>query len=312
MAPRKLSVKVFDSKGKVITKSSKNYISYFELGEYGRKKEIKSEEIKDDNGFSTALDWGDFFIITIENKKEKMIIHAQQSIDSIPFMPGEFYFNRSLSYLLKIIPSEGISLENFSWDVFKISTSTHRIFELIHEEEDDHVESPKCYNIAKKIEDKHGGKNWARNVCNDVYEDFSISNDTLIAKHLDSLMKIQSQYIRTNVYPLTKNRFIRHNFYLGKSYDHDFSLSEDGVNWKTILTLKNEWYVNLVFFPDEEKVGIDISNAGVVLISDYRMKSWKYYLQNESEKEYNGKTDAFIFSNGNWMDAYPAKFYFSE
>src|SRR5690606_22011437 len=114
----------------------------------------------------------------------------------------------------------------------------------------------------------------------------------------------------------------KHEFYTeGKTYDHRISITEDnGETWKEIMFLKNEWYVHLVYFPNENKIGIDISNSGIVLINDYNFSGWKYYVRNLDDeenyydKDYNLKEDkiGLVLENANWYDNYFGNFVLSE
>lgn len=312
---RPVHVRVYSETGELLNKNSKNYrTDFWEASSYSKNlKATKLSDglVNDDYGFSAYFDYGDFFTIEMKRNNDKMTIHAQENIDSIPFMVGEFLLTSPLCYLFKIKPEKGVTISNFSWDNLGNKDFQHPTFSIL-ELDNKELESVECLAATEKIEKKHGGKNWARNICNGVYQDYSISLDEKTQEIIDSLENTDPNKLRTKIYPLNKNGFIKHEFYLDSTYYHVISYGNDCKNWKKIMTLNDEWYVNLIFFPDQDKIGIDISNSGVVLISDYSLKNWKYYIWDLSEETKIGKTDGFVFRNENWYDSYPAKFYFSE
>lgn len=174
--------------------------------------------------------------------------------------------------------------------------------------------------MAKGMESVHGGSGWANNSCNDVWEPVYLSNDEMIHEIMDSINGMGNNDYRVAIHPLEKNKFIRHEFFMKDTYDHRISISEDnGQTWNTIMDLKNEWHAHIIYFVEERKIGIDISNSGIVLVSDYAMKDWKYYSYDTSREETDEeppseKMDAvgLILTTGNWMDNYFGNFYFSE
>jgi len=247
----------------------------------------------------------------MKRNNDKMIIHTEENIDSIPFRVGEFFLNSSLCYLFKIKTEKGVTISNFSWDDLGNKDFKHPTFSILNLE-DQGRETEHCKTLTEKLEKKHGGKNWAGNICKDAYRDFLITMDEKTQELIDSLENTDPNELRTKIYPLNNKGFIKHDFFLDSTYYHVISYGNDCKNWKKIMTLNDEWYVNLIFFPDQDKIGIDISNSGVVLISDYSLTNWKYYVWDLSEEPKIGKTDAFVFRNENWYDSYPAKFYFSD
>jgi len=67
-----------------------------------------------------------------------------------------------------------------------------------------------------------------------------------------------------------------------------------------------------MYFPTTGQVGIDVSNSGVVLLSQNGFTDWKFYLIDLSEDPPKPKTEVLILQNGNWPGNFFTKFHFSE
>lgn len=316
---RTVHLRVFTPKGELITKETNNYVIKFQTKpQWGSAMatDLPESEIKFKNRFEVEVAFGDFLIMTIQDKKTFMSITTQGSIDSIVLTEGNFTFNRYQSYLFSFHPGKDQKISNLMLSDFINPDYKGPLFTLEESEFNSENHPGGCHKYAEKIELKHGGNNWADNSCNDEWQPPTISESESINEWADSLINLRTDDIRIMVYPLEKTKFIKHEFFLKDRYWHKISLSEDeGKSWTEIMRVMDEWYVNLVYFPEDERIGIEVANSGVVLISDYNLKDWKYYTQfpyMDDQDPPVGKEIGLVLRNENWMDSYFGRFYFSE
>lgn len=314
-----IKIRVFDSKGELIPKETNRYvIKCHTKSQWGGDKltPISDSEIKFKDGLEVDVSFGDFLVLTIQDKKTFMTITTQGSLDSIGLTAGNFTFNLYQSYLYSFYPGKNQKISNLNLDDFTDPKYIGPVFTLEESEYNMDDKVNRCHDFAEMIEKKHGGNNWADNSCNDQWQEPFISDNEKVNELADSLINLRGDDIRIMVYPLEKNKLIKHEFFLSDRYWHKISLSEDeGKTWTEVMRVMDEWYVNLVYFPESEKIGIDVSNSGVVLISDYDLKNWKYYTHfpyMDDKEPPVGKTIGLVLRNENWMDSYFGKFYFSE
>lgn len=314
-----IKIRLFDSKGELVSNETNRYVIKCQSkSQWGGDKLVAfpDSEIKFKNGLEVDVPFGDFLVLTIQDKKTLMTINTQGSIDSIVLTDGNFTFNRYQSYLFSFYPGENRKISNLNLNDFIDFKFIGPLFTLEESEYNMEGKVNACHNYAEKIESKHGGNNWADNSCNDQWQEPFISEKEKVNELADSLNNLRADKTRIMVYPLLKTKLIKHEFFLSDRYWHKISLSEDeGKTWIEVMRVMDEWYVNLIYFPESEKIGIDVSNSGVVLISDYNLKDWKYYTHFpylDDEEPPVGKTIGLVLRNENWMDSYFGKFYFSE
>jgi len=314
-----IKIRVFDSKGELISNETNRYvIKCHSKSQWGGDKLVPfpDSEIKFKNGLEVDVPFGDFLVVTIQDKKTLMTINTQGSIDSIVLTDGNFTFNLYQSYIYSFYPGKDRKISNLNLNDFINPKFIGPVFTLEESEYNIDGKVKACHDYAEKIESMHGGNNWADNSCNDQWQEPKISDNESINDLADSLNKSPGDDVRIMVYPLEKTRLIKHEFFLSDRYWHKISLSEDeGKTWTEVMRVMDEWYVNLVYFPDCEKIGIDVSNSGVVLISDYDLKNWKYYTHfpyMDDEEPPTGKEIGLVVTTGNWSEGYFGRFYFSE
>lgn len=316
---RPLHIRIFTPKGDLISNETTHYAVKFQTkAQWGNSKtlDLLAADIKFKGRFEVELVYGDYLIMTIQNKKSLMTITTQGSIDSIVFTEGNFTFDIYQSFLFSFYPGKEQKISNWKLSDFIDPEFKGPLFTLEESEYNSENHQGGCHKYAEKIELKHGGNNWADNSCNDEWQPPTITEKESINEWVDSLINLRSNDIRIMVYPLEKTKLIKHEFFLKDRYWHKISLSDDeGKSWTEIMRVMDEWYVNLVYFPEEEKIGIDVANSGVVLISDYNLKEWKYftsYPYMDDQDPPVGKEIGLVLRNENWMDSYFGRFYFSE
>lgn len=322
--PRHLNVKVYMNK-KIISANDEDLIlTAYSWNKWNNKNKnrITPNDIKGENGIEVIVDYSEGVTLDMRINGEIMVIHSYGNIDSIQFAEGEYFFNYAENYLFSIHLGKNQKWKNFDLDKFKDEkhSSPTFILEKSKYNMDDKVKG--CFNYAEKIESVHGGKNWARNACVDVYERQVMGDTINEPKWISDILNHKDKTTQVRIYPFLKTKFIKHEFINGdKFYNHRFSITEDnGKTWKELMFLKNEWYVHLVYFPIEERIGIDISNSGILLLSDYDFTGWQYYTQNLEDaydfydRDYNLKDGkiGLVLEPANWYDNYFGNFVFSE
>ena len=314
-----IRIRVFNSKGELISNETNRYVIKCQSkSQWGGDKfvPLPDSEIKFKNGLEVDVSFGDFLVLTIQDKKTLMTITTQGSIDSIVLTDGNFTFNRYQSYLYSFYPGKDRKITNLNLQDFIEPKFNGPVFTLEESEYNMDGKVSSCHDYAEKIEEKHGGNNWADNSCNDQWQEPFIAEKEWVNYLADSLHNSRVDQTRIMLYPLLKNKLIKHDFFLLDRYWHKISLSEDeGKTWTEVMRVMDEWYVNLVYFTDIEKIGIDVSNSGVMLLSDYDLKDWKYYTHFpylDDEEPPVGKEIGLVLTTGNWSEGYFGRFYFSE
>lgn len=301
---------LYDEWGKIIDSADSRYLVNLTNSQTGQKIKytyqnkkfrFRQEHNREAKVFITEMATGN-----------NMILYMSGPIDSLNFKKGEYRFDHNECFLFNIHSAYARivnrNMENFS------AVNPHNFPVFYNEEldeDDQHSESKGCYNMAREMETRHGGKNWVRNVCNDTYEDYVHSLDTDI-QHRITAQETRKD-ARVEIYPYKQQTYLRNEFYHDKSYDHIISISTDGcITWKKIFIIKDEWYVHLMYFPGSDQLGIDISNAGVILLSQSGFTEWKFYVTDQSEEPPTPKKEILILKNAGWMEDSIGKFYFSE
>lgn len=308
---RPISIGLYTPAGKIIDSASTRYLVSFVPSTPGKKITYGYREKR----FTCLLEYGDQVKININDMGSgtSMIIHTAGSLDSIVFQAGEFSFDRYESFLFNIRAINAQIINKKTGDF--LVKQPHR-FPLFYEEEPDEeepTETPSCYKTAAAMENIHGGKNWIKNVCNDEFEEYVHALDSSIQDRIDALEGPKQVKRWTTIYPYKQNTYIRHDFDHDKKYIHTISISTNGcLSWEPLFRITGEWYVYLLYFPGSDQVGIDISNSGVVLLSQNGLSNWKFYLPDLSEEPPKTKIEALVLKNANWSDDLFTKFYFSE
>lgn len=322
--PRHINVKVYDQQKLISADDDDLVLTAYSYSRWSIKNQsrIHPNDIKGEKGIEVIVDYAECVTLDMRINGRIMVIHTPGNIDSISFMEGEYFLNYAENYLFSIRLGENQKWKNFDINNFKKEKHSSPTFILEESKYNREEKGKGCHTNAKKIEGVHGGKNWAKNVCVDVYEAQFIGDSVKEPKWITDIMNHSDKDIVVRIYPFLKSKFIKHEFLKGgKTYNHRFSITEDnGKTWKEIMFLKNEWYVHLVYFPNEEMIGVDISNNGVVLINDYNFSGWKYYTRNLDDNEdyydknYNLKEGSIglVLEPANWYENYFGNFVFIE
>lgn len=267
----------YDSKGKLITPQDKNILINFFFDNYSDsikgKVTLSKREIEySSNRFKIETWRKEQVVITILNENKKMIIHTSSSIDSIRFKEGEYEIDFRIASLFQINTYNKTKITNFDINNFK-TNSAYKIPEVTSEQMDvNPIKEPKSVNI---------------------------DNNTL-SRINQITNKPDYEQIRVIVYQL-ENIFIKEEFNTINNYTHSFSISYDSCRtWTKHIEFKYEWYVDLIYFPQIERVGILYSD--ILLISDYKMKEWFYYASSTDDKITTNKIIGVIPHNRNWSD----------
>lgn len=302
----------YTNKGKLITPESKGYqlsIRYEQLkdGLFTEPVSLsKATALFSDNRFQLTAAWGKMVHIEIRRKRKKMQIETLVSNDSIVFTPGSFRFEGKHSGIFhRIKPHNGARIiERDIANYRKGSDFTVPVAGYFDELPRNEEPRSTCRKFAKPLEEHHGGLNWLLNVCNDRWQAQWMSKDREVQKRLEKQCTTEGNELRVKIYPFKQTSLLKHEFFLEDAFVHHFSISKDnGITWQRFISITGEWYVSMVYFSDEDKIGIITQDR--LLVSDAALTNWNYYdLTAQRIKRKDSDLFAFVMRNENWFDTY--------
>jgi hypothetical protein len=318
--PREKHLKfgLYNSQGQVIYPQNNSFtISFLFTNESDTSAERKIVSNKDilflDNKYEITTLRNEEVIITIEDGQDTMTLFTTVSLDSIAFNIGKYKISDEDAELFNNFIFYGkVNIENFKLENFKTNSSFEKLFfsPEIEPKISRKENISTCMKCAQKIEDEHGGTNWAKNTCNTEYQRIYLSsNKVFIAK----ILRSASDDYRVKIYPVKNKFYLKHEFVPDNNNFHSFSISfNEGFTWIKLLSVKNEWYVSVVYFPDLNKIGIYTEN-GLILSNCDDLVNWSYYYgihDANSEKKLKKTYIGLVLRNENWYDNYFTNFLF--